>query len=87
MQVRVATVHVHPAPESAVTVKPGGGVSVTVTAPIDGEGPTFETVTLYASVPPGNGGARVRLRNGEVARRRRRRVDHDTIGLQGPEAV
>ena len=38
-------------PESAVIDTPAGGVSVTVTAPLDGEGPTFETVTVYVSVP------------------------------------
>ena len=53
MQVRVATVQVQPVPESAVTVRPGGGVSVTVTVPLDGPLPTFETVTVYVTVPPG----------------------------------
>ena len=40
-------------PESAVTVRPGGGVSVTVTVPLDAEVPTFATVTVYVTVPPG----------------------------------
>ena len=44
---------VHPAPESAVIVMPVGGVSVTVTAPLDGELATFVTVTAYVTVPPG----------------------------------
>ena len=53
MQIRVATVQVQPEPESAVTVTPGGGVSVTVTGPLDGELPTFNTVTKYVNVCPG----------------------------------
>ena len=44
---------VQPAPESAVTVTPVGGVSVTVTVPLDGEVPTFNTVTRYVNVCPG----------------------------------
>ena len=44
---------VQPAPESAVTVTPAGGVSVTVTVPLDGEVPTFNTVTRYVNVCPG----------------------------------
>ena len=53
MQVRVATVQVQPEPESAVTVRPAGGVSVTVTVPLDGEPPTFSTVMKYENVCPG----------------------------------
>ena len=53
MQVSVATVQVQPAPESAVTVRPAGGVSVTVTGPLDGEVPTFNTVMKYVNVCPG----------------------------------
>ena len=52
VQVRVGTVQVQPAPESAVIVRPAGGVSVTVTVPLDGELPTFNTVTKYANVCP-----------------------------------
>ena len=47
------TVQVQPAPESAVIVRPDGGVSVTVTVPLDGEVPTFATVTVYVTVCPG----------------------------------
>ena len=36
MQVSVATVQVQPVPDSAVIVRPAGGVSVTVTVPLDG---------------------------------------------------
>ena len=53
MQVRVATVQVQPGPESAVTVRPAGGVSITVTGPLDGELPTFNTVMKYVKVCPG----------------------------------
>ena len=53
MQVSVATVQVHPVPESAVTVTPAGGVSVTVTGALDGEPPTFNTVTKYVNACPG----------------------------------
>ena len=45
-------VQVQPAPESAVTVRPGGGVSVTVTVPLDGKFPTLATVTVYVMSPP-----------------------------------
>ena len=48
----VATVQVQPAPESAVIVRPEGGVSVTVTKPLDGKVPTFATVTVYVTVCP-----------------------------------
>ena len=44
---------VQPAPDIAVIVRPAGGVSVTVTVPLDGELPTFETVTAYVTVCPG----------------------------------
>ena len=40
-------------PASAVIVRPAGGVSVTVTGPLDGEAPTFVTVTVYVTVCPG----------------------------------
>ena len=40
-------------PASAVIVRPAGGVSVTVTGPLDGELPTFETVTVNVTVSPG----------------------------------
>jgi hypothetical protein len=53
VQVRVGRVQVQPSPESAVTVRPGGGVSVTITAPLDGEFPTLSTVTVYVTVCPG----------------------------------
>jgi hypothetical protein len=53
VQVPVVTVQVHPVPESAVIVRPAGGVSVTVTVPLDGEVPTFPTVTVYVIVCPG----------------------------------
>jgi hypothetical protein len=53
VQVRVGTAQVQPAPESAVIVRPAGGVSVTVTVPLDGELPTFNTVTKYVNVCPG----------------------------------
>jgi hypothetical protein len=53
VQVRVGTVQVQPAPESAVTVRPVGGVSVTFTAPLDAASPTFETVMVYVTVCPG----------------------------------
>ena len=49
----MATVQVQPEPESAVIVRPAGGVSVTVTVPLDGELPTFATVTVYVTVCPG----------------------------------
>ena len=49
----MATVQVQPAPASAVIVRPVGGVSVTVTGPLDGEPPTFLTVTVYVMVCPG----------------------------------
>jgi hypothetical protein len=50
----VATVQVvQPTPESAVIVRPEGGVSVTVTGPLVGEVPTFATVTVYVMVCPG----------------------------------
>ena len=53
MQVRVATMQVQPSPESAVIVRSVGGVSVTVTVPLDGKFPTFSTVTVYVTVCPG----------------------------------
>ena len=34
-------------------VRPVGGVSVTVTGPLDAEAPTFLTVTVYVTVCPG----------------------------------
>ena len=49
----VATVQVQPAPASAVTVKPAGGVSVTVTRPLDAVLPTFNTAMMYVNVCPG----------------------------------
>jgi hypothetical protein len=46
VQVRVGTAHVQPPPDSAVTVRPGGGFSITVTGlPLDGKFPVFVTVT------------------------------------------
>ena len=53
MHVRVATVQVQPEPESAVTVRPAGGVSVTVTVPLVGEPPTFVTLTVKVTGCPG----------------------------------
>ena len=44
---------VQPVPASAVIVRPAGGVSVTVTGPLDGEFPTFVTVTVNVTVCPG----------------------------------
>ena len=52
MQASVGTVQVQPGPESAVTVRPAGGVSVTVTVPLDGEVPTLNTVMKYENVCP-----------------------------------
>jgi hypothetical protein len=49
----VATVQAQPVPESAVIVRPAGADSVTVTVPLDGEVPTFATVTVYVMVCPG----------------------------------
>jgi hypothetical protein len=51
--VQVGIVQVQPAPASAVIVRPVGGVSVTVTGPLDAEAPTFLTVTVYVMVCPG----------------------------------
>ena len=63
MQVSVGTVQVQPVPETAVTVRPGGGVSVTVTVPLDGEPPTFEDPHGVRDGLPGGSDARaVRLR-------------------------
>ena len=45
---------VHPVPEIAVIVSPAGGVSVTVTAPLDAEAPTFDTEMTYVRVCPGS---------------------------------
>ena len=45
VQMVVVRVHVHPVPEIAVTVKPVGG-SVTVTVPLVGPLPVFETVMV-----------------------------------------
>ena len=59
MQVRVATMQVQPAPESAVIVRPVGGVSVTVTVPLDGEVPTFVDRHGVRDGLPGNGDARL----------------------------
>jgi hypothetical protein len=53
VQVSVARAQVQPAPASAVTVKPAGGVSVTVTAPLDAELPTLDTAMKYENVCPG----------------------------------
>jgi hypothetical protein len=44
--VQVGTVQFQPLPDIAVIVNPAGAVSVTVTGPLDGELPTFETVTV-----------------------------------------
>ena len=44
---------VQPSPDIAVIVRPGGGVSVTVTVPLDGKVPMFATVTVYVTVCPG----------------------------------
>jgi hypothetical protein len=52
VQVRVETVQAQPVPESAVIVRPGGGVSVTVTVPLGDELPTLSTVTVYVTVCP-----------------------------------
>jgi hypothetical protein len=51
--VQVGAVQVQPTPEAAVTVRPVGSRSVTVTMPLDGVFPTFETVTVYVTVCPG----------------------------------
>ena len=53
VDVGAATVQVQPAPASAVTVKPAGGVSVTVTTPLDAVLPTFDTAMKYENVCPG----------------------------------
>ena len=67
MQVCVATTQVQPVPESAVIVRPGGGVSVTVTWPLDGELPTFVTLTVNViGLPRDDGAPALRLRNREV---------------------
>ena len=49
----VATVQVQPETASAVTVKPVGGVSATVTVPLVGVLPTFATAMVYVNVCPG----------------------------------
>ena len=53
MHVSVATMQAQPGPESAVTVRPGGGSSVTVTAPLDGEVPMFVTLSVNVIGCPG----------------------------------
>jgi hypothetical protein len=52
VQIPVAIAQVQPLPEIPVIARPGGGISVTVTTPLDGELPTFETVTVYVIVCP-----------------------------------
>jgi hypothetical protein len=49
----VATTQVQPEPDSAVTVRFGGGASVTVTGPLVGAPPTFITLRLNVIVCPG----------------------------------
>ena len=44
---------IQPGPDIAVIVRPAGGVSVTVTAPLDAELPAFNTVMKYENVCPG----------------------------------
>jgi hypothetical protein len=53
VHVRVATLQLQPEPESAVTVRPDGGVSVTVTVPLVGELPTFVVVRVKVTGCPG----------------------------------
>jgi hypothetical protein len=53
MHVNVATMQAQPEPESAVTVRPGGGSSVTVTVPLDGEVPMFVTLSVNVMGCPG----------------------------------
>ena len=50
---QVGAGQVHPVPDIAVIVRPAGGVSVTVTVPLEGEAPTFSTVMEYVNVCPG----------------------------------
>ena len=91
MHVRVATVQVQPEPESAVTVRPAGGVSVTVTVPLVGEPPTFVTLRVKRDrLPrPEDAGLCARLRQREVAsscRRDRLRSDLSAELLPGFES-
>jgi hypothetical protein len=53
VHVSVATTQVQPEPESAVTVRPVGGVSVTVTVPWVGDPPTFITLRVKVVACPG----------------------------------
>ena len=49
----MATTQVQPEPDSAVTVRFGGGVSVTVMVPLVGASPTFITLRVNVIVCPG----------------------------------
>ena len=49
----MATTQVQPGPDSAVTVRLGGGVSVTVMGPFVGALPTFVTLMVNVIVCPG----------------------------------